>query len=84
MNQQQLLAVVLDLLQKTQNGANAYANLSTLLKKVFTLISPQGELSVTLTQAQVDGIVNTYLPLYQQALTAIEAAGDALGTDNFN
>jgi hypothetical protein len=81
MNQQQLYDFVLDLEGKVKVGKQAWANLEGLVSKVKRRIATDDPLISPLTQSEIDYIINYYSPIYEAAKNAIEAAGDAVGTD---
>lgn len=83
MTKQELINLIAtDILPKADAGKNAYNNLTELARRVLYGVTNPA-VGSTLTQANIDAIVALYTPQYSAALTAIEAAGDALGTDIF-
>lgn len=84
MNPQTLVATVATIRTAVWAGKRAWQSLDQLLARVERNIDRSDPVSLPLTQAEVDNIVAVYTPLYNAALTAIEQAGDTLGTDAFN
>lgn len=82
MTPQQLIDTVNQLELASKEGVKAWREFSLLISKVRSAVR-RSELELPLSQADVNQIIQMYAPLYNQVLTKIEAAGDALGTDSF-
>ena len=82
MTLQELKNLVTDIDGKSTTLFQKSGRLMTLVSKVKRIANRENDgISQALTQSEVDSVVNTYTPLYIQALTDIETAADALGTD---
>lgn len=84
MTPEQLIDLVAVVRPIVNSGKAAWLALDEFLKKLETRIDQGEPMNVPLTQAQVDAILAHYVPIYNSMVTNIEAAGDALGSDNFS
>lgn len=80
---EQLRATVVLIRNATHSGMLAWGQMDRLITRIERQLDQSEPLNPPLTQAETDRIVATYLPMYQNILSLIEQAGDALGTDNF-
>lgn len=83
MTPQQLLDFLQTLGPQVTSGITAWRKLNELLQSVKAA-AIKTDLELPLSQAEVDHILQVYTPEYNQALTNIEIASDALGTDIFH
>lgn len=83
MNPQQLIDFLATLGPATRAGITAWRKFDELVQEVKA-VAIKSDLALPLSQAEVDHILQVYTPLYNQALTDIELAGDTLGTDVFH
>ena len=81
MTPQEFTDLVNNLRIMTQNVKQAAFELDSLVERVQILIDRSDPLSLPLSQAEVDHMVAVYSPLYITALTNLEIASDALGSD---
>lgn len=75
----ELRDIISDLEIKSEALTNAASNLQSLVAEVKRFITPANPYASTI---DIDALVAINTPLYLNRIAAIEAAADALGTDN--
>lgn len=84
MTPQEFTDLVNNLRVMTQSVKSKAQLLDALIERVQILIDRDDPLTLPLSQAEVDHMINLYSPMYIAALQAVEVATDALGSDILN